>query len=317
MVSGFVAVNSHSKQDEAAHLSSSAESREKEQDEIVHLRGEIECRELEIQSALQRARAAETERDELGHRLDTATSDLSRFESQISELKTTVEQQSEVISRSEEGRKEWTRDREAHRVRLEQANERIEDLQRHGSSISEVEEGRIRVERVNAELQARINELNGTIEELKGQMSVQKSQFESQKAKMKDLKDGLVKESGTSRSQRASLDKMAAELQASRDECQRMVELREAEKEKYSLLKSKTREAYEAIDQLKQLEAALRSELVASEKENESHRATLEEIQGRQKQWELVAKFVHRITDEQSVPTQQLAALFSDSSGEM
>jgi chromosome segregation ATPase len=158
----------------------------------------------------------------------------------------------------------------------------------------------------------KIQELTNTVEQLKQELASQAARLDGKKSKLKDVKEILAKEAAAARNNENVIEKLKMEVKGLRDEQGQMQQLREAEREKYLLLKSKTREAYETIERLRQQETDLRTELLRVEEEKEKNREKIFEMESQQKQWELVARFVHRITDEEPVPSEQLAALLEE-----
>ena len=132
-----------------------------------------------------------------------------------------------------------------------------------------------------------------------------KNKFKENKAQLADQLAALQK----SESER---EKINLQMIAMKEKMDSYDQAHDSEKEKYNLLKTKVRELSKTVESLRSQSNDLRVQLDAEEQKNNELNGQLTILLTERKQWELVTQFVHRITDENPVPSEQLITLFHD-----
>ena len=140
------------------------------------------------------------------------------------------------------------------------------------------------------------------------------------------MNDSILNYKNKLKESKAQLSDQSAALQKSENEREKinllMVSMKEkmdsydknhdSEKEKYNLLKAKVRELNKTVESLHSQSNDLRAQLDEEEQKNDQLNKQLTILITERKQWELITQFVHRITDDNPVPSQQLMSLFND-----
>ena len=313
VVSGFAVVNSQTKKDEFVSNTATAAHIAKKDDEISELYGQIEIHEMELKTSELRVQSAEEAKQNAEERMTSALNKLKECEDHVASLEATVKDQSKQLNETKAKNDQLEQKCASQTATIEQLNAQIQQLTSQLKNLEEKDALRIKAERENAQLDAKLQTVTQKFDTMKQQLDKQTARADDYKSKVKKLKDMLNAQATSVQRTSNEKEKQDIQMQGLRQQMQEAQRARDAEREKYQILKNKLRETQQTVEHLRQQEVELRSDLVAADQKNKEQEEQIAELLAAQQQFELVTQFIHRITDETPIPSEQLMALFNES----
>lgn len=313
VVSGFANVNSQTKKDEFMSNTATAAHIAKKDEEISELYGQIEIHEMELKTSELRVQNAEEAKQAAEEKMLDALNRLKKCEEQIASLESTLKEKSEKLAEITSRNDQLEQKCASQAATIEQLNAQIQQLTAQVKNYEEKDSQRIKTERENVQLEQQVQGISQKCDSMKQQLDKQTTRAADYKAKVKKLKEMLDAQASSVQKSSTEKEKQSIQMQSLQQQIQESNRARDAEREKYQLMKTKLRETHQVIEKMRQQELELRNELAAADQKNKDQEEQIEELLAAQQQFELITQFIHRITDETPIPSEQLMALFNDS----
>lgn len=312
VISGFVVINAHSNKILKENQEQNFSIIKKQKDEISSLNGQIETNELEIHSLNEQLNACKSSSSDLEKQYNTALSNITEKQSEIDLLKKENNERQKEI--------------EMLKAQLNKANQVIDSLnmkieiQSHDNNnlnqqiqkycVIEKTKENIEKEKLKLEcdketstkelqsLQSKIDNFKSLNDSLKGKVHDLKTTNEALKIRMDDLSHDK--------------DKITLNLKQCQESLSEKVQMIEIYQRKYKDLKAKLKQLKQAYDAIRIREVELTNSNDILSQSEKDLKKKLNDLEKQKKEWELLLEFMHRITDDDRPPTEQIANLIDE-----
>ena len=312
IVSGFAVVNSQNKKDARIFKAATTDQIAKHEEDIFALRNQLELNDMELNSAkkqsdeaLKRMNAAETKASDLL----TKTQDQ---EKEIESLKEQIRKQKEALDELTQQYNEVKNQNHDQNMEIDKNKEKITYLSEQLQKYTDIEKEKTRLDRDNAQYEQKFNGLQQTIDQLNLKVNEMTEVNSKYKNKINESKAKVQAQNEAIQEINSDREKLRLQIQALQEKINNFELIKERELEKYNLQKSKNRELVKLVDSLKNQLNDLRQIYEETEQKNKEYTQQITTLLTEKKQWELITQFVHRITDDNPIPSEQLMSLFDE-----
>ena len=313
IISGFMTVNLRSKE-EKKKQEEAVESRVVAAHQSAEgMKAQIECDELEIQSLYAKQEELEKENEELRNSCEQMNSDNESLKTTVDELKETKNSQNEQIESLKDQLAKLNKENEANKLTISQQEAKINELTRQVDEQKAKEPQRLQMERDNAAYEVRVEQMNQQIKSLQNNIQELNNANDTLKSKAKELKQQYTAKSEDFHNMDIEREKTQIEIADLKSQLDKSEEARRNAHDKAHLIKEKLRETIKVLEDMQQREIETRRDIEDLERKNADLMAQLNTSIAEKKQFELIAQFVHRITDDNPIPTDQLISMLDDS----
>lgn len=312
IVSGFAVVNLQNQKDARIFKAATTDQIAKNEEDIFALKSQVEVKEVEFQSMKNAA-------DNAINKCQQQENKMTEMASQISELKAKLENVQENLNKKQKEFDDLSNNYNIlQKENAEQKNvlnmnsTQIISLNENIKKYTEIEKEKSRIDRDNAQYEQKVANFQQTIDQLNEKIKSLNDSIANYKNKFKENKAQLADQLAALQKSESEREKINLQMIAMKEKMDSYDQAHDSEKEKYNLLKTKVRELSKTVESLRSQSNDLRVQLDAEEQKNNELNGQLTILLTERKQWELVTQFVHRITDENPVPSEQLITLFHD-----
>lgn len=312
VVSGFAVVNSQYTKQESEENTKMNLQIMKQEDKVIELKGHIEMNALEMESMMINVSKAESRKEEAEKQLAEYKVIYDSRESELANLNDLNNQQLNEINELKEENDNLKKQIETQQNEFNQQLMTNKKIQEELDKLSKVEEERIQLIKQNAELEQKLQSQAEKMKQLQELQTQTNTQAESYKGKLKDLKNSYNEQIQLSQNCLKEKEKIEIEYKNLQEKHDITEKERENDREKYNLLKGKLKEAQGTVEELHHSEIDLQTQVSSYIQKIDDLNHHLDMLNAEKKQWELVVQFVHRVTDENQVPSDQLMSMFND-----
>ena len=312
IISGFMTINLRSKE-ERKKFEENVESRVIKVQQIADgMKAQIECDELEIQTLYNKQDELERENEEMRQKIAQLEEDAKGSNSKIEELTATKNDQATKIEALTIKVSNLTKENDTNKNIIDQQKNKIQDLNNLVEDYKAKEPGILKTERANAAYEVKVQELNQNVSNQQEKIQEQAKQIEQLKLKLKDVKQEFAAKSEDFHNREIEREKTQIEINELKTQLAQSEESKKNAHDKVHLIKEKLRETIKVLEEMQQRDIDNRREIEDLERKNNELAGQLNTILAEKKQFELIAQFVHRITDETPIPPDQLMTMLDD-----
>ncbi|OHT02463.1 hypothetical protein TRFO_30408 [Tritrichomonas foetus] len=312
IVSGFAVVNLQNKKDARIYKATTSDQLAKHEEDIFSLRNELEINQLELQSMKTQSEAANKRCKEAEMQANELSTRNIELENELAKLKEELSNKQKAFDDLTNQHNALNNDFAHQKINREKDTEKIKEMNLQIQKYIELEKEKSQIDRDNAKYETTIDSMQSTIDQLNSKITELTNGINNYKNKMKESKNQLSAQNAAIQKCEAEKEKMTIQLNNLLEKSNNFDKIHDSEKEKYALQKTKVRELTKTIESLRGQSNDLRSQLDAAEQKITELTQQITVLITERKQWELVTQFVHRITDENPVPSEQLMTLFNE-----
>lgn len=312
IVSGFAIINSQNQKDIKIYRTATSDQIAKNEEDIYALRSQVEMNELEMETLKTKTQSAYDKCQEMEYKNLDLIKQNSALKEQVDKLQDQLQEKEKDFQDLTQKYNDLEKANNDKKIILDKNADKIALMNKQIERFNEIEKEKSRIDRDNATYQQKLDGLQSTIDQLNEQVKALDNSVTSYKNKLKESKMQLTNQALTVQKAESEREKMSIQLNSLQEKFDTIEKIREAEKEKYQLIKQKLRESNQVAESLRTQTNELKIQLDTMEQKNNELNSNLNALLTERKQWELITQFVHRITDDTPVPSEQLMTLFKD-----
>ena len=309
MISGFMAINSKNIEKDKIFQEQVTYISEKYKRENDELKAQIEFCRMEMSSLCQKADFLTLENNNYRVQVADLELKLKTISDNCTELNEIRETNSKQI---EELKDEVLRLKEENgslENKLKIQNEKIDVLTEANNTLKIKEDQLLQTERKNSAYEVEVRDMNQNMIQLQGLLDEQVRVNEGLKTKIRDLKNEYQTKSADFQNMDNERKSKQAEIRALYLKIEEADQARIQEKEKLRYVKGKLRETVQLLDDMQVQDYENKRTIDDLHKRIDNLVEVNERLLTEKKQYELITQFVHRVTDESPISSEQLLSM--------